>query len=90
MNDREGKYYIRLNVIDAIGVIADVGRCLRDSQVSISALLQKEYKNNVHEGVQIIIITHQNKEQNVNMAIKTIKELKSVINRPVKIRIEEF
>ncbi|MDR1311731.1 MAG: homoserine dehydrogenase [Burkholderiaceae bacterium] len=82
-------YYLRLKVKDQPGVLADITRLLADHSISIDAFLQKEPR----EGetlVDIIILTHQTQEKNINAAIAQIEKLRTVAGSVTRIRLEEL
>lgn len=83
-------YYLRLRVADETGVLADITRILADSGISIDALLQKESEQ-VDGGngeTDIILITHETLEKNVNAAIARIEALATVVSKVTKLRME--
>ncbi|RKP52396.1 homoserine dehydrogenase [Trinickia fusca] len=82
-------YYLRLRVADVTGVLADITRILADAGISIDALLQKESEQIADNGeTDIVIITHETLEKNVNAAIACIEALETVVSRVTKLRIE--
>jgi homoserine dehydrogenase len=89
MSEVETSYYFRMRVYDKPGVLADVTRILADSSISIDAMVQKE----PHEGedqVNIIMLTHQTVEKNVDAALKKIEALPVVAGKVTRIRLEEL
>ncbi|MEQ5838297.1 homoserine dehydrogenase [Paraburkholderia acidicola] len=84
-------YYLRLRVADVTGVLADVTRILADRGISIDALLQKESErvDASHAGeTDIMLITHETVEKNVNAAIASIEALPTVVSNVTKLRME--
>src|ERR1700760_2823419 len=84
-------YYLRLRVADVTGVLADITRILADTGISIDALLQKEseHVDGVDKGeTDIILITHETVEKNVNAAIAEIEALSTVVSKVTKLRME--
>ena len=84
-------YYLRLRVADVTGVLADVTRILADRGISIDALLQKESErvDASHKGeTDIMLITHETVEKNVNAAIESIEALPTVVSNVTKLRME--
>ncbi|MGN0918664.1 MAG: homoserine dehydrogenase [Oxalobacter sp.] len=82
-------YYLRMQVKDQPGVLADITRILADLSISIDAFLQKEPL----EGetlVDIIILTHQTQEKNMNAAIEKIEQISTVMGKITKIRLENL
>jgi homoserine dehydrogenase len=89
MGEVETSYYLRLQVMDKPGVLADITRILADLGISIDAMVQKE----PHEGealVNIIMLTHLTVEKNVNAAIAKIEALPVVAGKVTRIRLEEL
>ena len=89
MSEVTTSYYLRMQVKDQPGVLADITRILADLQISIDAFLQKEPM----EGetlVDIIILTHLTQEKNMNAAIEKVENLSTVMGKVTKIRLEEL
>ncbi|PUA19210.1 homoserine dehydrogenase [Glaciimonas sp. PCH181] len=82
-------YYLRMRVTDQPGVLADVTHILADSLISISAMLQKEPAEG-ETRTDIIMLTHQTQEKNVEAAIAKIEALETVVGMVTKIRLEEL
>ena len=89
MKDVETSYYLRMRVIDRPGVLANVTRILADSKISIDAMVQKEPGKGVKR-VDIVMLTHQALEKNVNQAIVRIEKLSTVVGAVTRIRLEEL
>ena len=85
----ETSYYLRMRVVDKPGVLADVTRILADSRISIDAMVQKE-PGARQRRVDIVLLTHQALEKNVNQAMKKIEKLPSVVGSVTRIRLEEL
>ncbi|MGH8855638.1 MAG: homoserine dehydrogenase, partial [Telluria sp.] len=79
-------YYLRVYVKDQLGVMADLTRILADAGISIDAVLQKEPGNQVN--LDIIMLTHQTREKNIDAAIAKIEALPAVIGKVTRIRLE--
>ena len=81
--------YLRLQVVDKPGVLAEITRLLADCNISISAVIQKE---RVEEGdlVNVIMLTHKTMEKNTDTAIQQIEALPVVKGKVTRIRIEEL
>ena len=82
-------YYLRMQVADKPGVLADVTRILADSSISIDAMLQKEPSEGETQ-TDIIMLTHQTQERNIEAAIAKIVSLPTVVGSVTKIRLEEL
>ena len=89
MEDVETSYYLRMQVIDKPGVMAEITRIVAENNISISALIQKEPSNDT-DRVSIIMLTHLTVEKNINAAIAHIESLPVVTNKVIRIRIEEL
>ena len=89
MSEVTTSYYLRMQVADQPGVLADVTRILADSAISIDAMLQKEPAEGETKA-DIIILTHQTQEKNVEAAIAKIEALSTVVGQVTKIRLEQL
>ncbi|SDH80679.1 MULTISPECIES: homoserine dehydrogenase [unclassified Nitrosomonas] len=89
MEDVETAYYLRLQVMDKPGVLADITRILADSGISINAMVQKEHTEE-EDKVNIIMLTHTTIEKNINTAIDKIEKLPVMAGKIVRIRLEEL
>ena len=85
----ETSYYLRMRVQDRPGVLADVTRILADSKISIGAMVQKE-PGEGQRRVDIVMLTHQAIEKNVNAAMAKIEKLPTVVGKVTRIRLEEL
>ncbi len=86
--DRKGGYYIRLDVIDRPGVIADVTAALRDEAVSLASMLQRGRAPD--ERVPVVLVTHETHEAAMSRALDRIARLGAVLEAPVVVRIESL
>jgi len=82
-------YYLRMHVADKLGVLADVTRILAESTISIDAMLQKEPLLGETQ-TDIIMLTHQTQEKNVEAAIRKIEALPTVLGKVTRIRLEHL
>jgi homoserine dehydrogenase len=82
-------YYLRLRVEDKPGVLADITRILADQQISIDAMIQRE-PGEGEEQTDIIMLTHQTREKNVDAAIAKIEALTAVKGKLTRLRLEEL
>ncbi len=89
IGDVETSFYLRLQVLDRPGVLADVTRILADHAISIEAMIQKEPPEG-QDKTSIILLTHQVLERNVLAAIERIEQLATVDGKVTKIRKEEL
>ncbi|UJP04686.1 MAG: homoserine dehydrogenase [Nitrosomonas sp.] len=89
MEDVETSYYLRMQVIDKPGVMAEITRIVAEQKISISALLQKE-AGDESDQVSVIMLTHLTVEKNINAAIARIETLPVVTGKVFRLRIEEL
>jgi homoserine dehydrogenase len=82
-------YYLRLRVADQPGVLADITRILADASISIDAMLQKEPDEGETQ-TDIILLTHQTQEKNINAAIAAIEALNTVDGKVTRLRLEQL
>ena len=86
-------YYLRLNVADEAGVLANVTSILAKAGISIDAVLQREADEVGGEGAtqtDLIILTHECVEAKMNEALAQMQALKTVLAPIVRIRKEEL
>ena len=82
-------YYLRLGVADQAGVLASVTGVLAEFNISIDAMLQQP-SHNKEESTELIILTHQCIESQMNAALEKIQSLATVVEPIVRIRKEEL
>ena len=78
-----------MRAVDKPGVLADITRILADLEISIDAMIQKEPS----EGetlVDIIILTHETVEKNINQAITKIEGLSTIPGKVTRLRLENL
>ena len=86
-------YYLRLNVVDEAGVLANVTSILAKAGISIDAVLQREADEVGGEGAMqtdLIILTHDCVEAKMNEALGQMQALSTVLAPIVRIRKEEL
>ena len=89
MDEVVTSYYLRMQVEDRPGVLADISRILADASISINAMVQREPAEGEKQ-VDIIMLTHQTREKNINAAIGKIEKLPVVTGKVTRIRLEEL
>ena len=82
-------YYLRLRVADQPGVLADITRILADQEISIDAMFQRE-PDEGEDQADIIMLTHETREKNVDAAIARIGTLPTVLGEIVRLRLESL
>jgi homoserine dehydrogenase len=88
MSEHYGPYYVRLMVVDAPGVFAEVAGYLRDHNVSMESVLQQS--RDLGEPVPVVMTVHETKEFDMVNTINDIANIEAVIEYPTMIRIETF
>ncbi|MDW8095491.1 MAG: homoserine dehydrogenase [Aquificaceae bacterium] len=88
------RYYLRFDVPDRPGVLANIARVLADHHISIASVLQKEKVCKIagrekEHIIPLVILTHKAYEENMRHALQEIKSLPVVASEPVLIRVEE-
>ena len=82
------RYYIRLNVADRAGVLAQIARALGEEDISIASVLQKDADPET-SSAEIVIMTHPALESSVQCALSAIEGLEPVRRVGNMLRIEE-
>lgn len=88
LSQRCGEYYVRFEVKDQPGVIAEISKILGDEQVSIASMIQRGQSNS--GSVPLIMTFHRSKESSVTTALSKIERLDCVLKKPCMIRIERL
>ena len=84
IDDLDGRYYLRLDVLDEPGVLAQIAKLLGDLRIGIASVIQKE-ANAQAQTAEIVIMTHEANEASVKKAlgemdqIAVIKEVGNVL-----------
>ena len=82
-------FYLRLQVADQAGVLARITGILAEHSISIDALLQRESaEGEAH--TDVIILTHDTVEGEMNKALAQMQSLPTVLAPIVRIRKEEL
>ena len=89
MSEITTSYYLRVHVADQPGVLADLTRILADGGISIDAMLQKEPADGETQ-TDIIMLTHQTQEKNVDAAILKMEALTTVVGSVIRLRLENL
>ncbi|WP_176083211.1 homoserine dehydrogenase [Martelella sp. HB161492] len=90
MRSHEGGYFIRLRVVDRIGVIAAIARQMAENQISLESIVQHSTNGNLDQPTKtIILVTHATTEQSVRQAVSAIEGEGYTVAQPQVIRIEK-
>lgn len=82
------RYYLRLNVLDQPGVIADISAILRDFNISIGSLMQ--HGHDPGQPVPVVLISHETKQADMTAACEKIAALACSVEEPCLMRIVEL
>ena len=85
IKDFESEYYVRLNVHDVPGVLADITAVLKKYSISVQQI--KQDKNN--DIIPITFVTQKTHEFAMNSAVEEISKLPNIIKVENVIRVEE-
>jgi homoserine dehydrogenase len=87
INEITTKYYMRVKVLDEIGVLANIATILGKYNISIDSFLQKQDKIDTNCAT-LLFSTHRCKEKDIQNAMIEISKLSTCKDKPVMIRIE--
>ena len=91
MEDVVTSYYLRLSVADQAGVLAKLTGLLAEANISIDAILQREADQvSGANQTDVIILTHDTREGNMNAVMTQMQSLPTVLAPIVRIRKEEL
>jgi homoserine dehydrogenase len=84
----ESRYYLRLTVKDAPGVLAKVSASMAAHEVSIGSVLQKE--SDQPGCAALILTTHLTNEEAIRRTVEDLETMPVVAESPVLLRIADF
>ncbi len=79
------RYYLKIEVCDKAGVLAQIAQILSEEHISISSLLQKKST----KGAKILLSTHEAFEKHIELALKRLEQLSVVLSEPLMVRIKD-
>ncbi|WP_338467144.1 homoserine dehydrogenase [Novosphingobium sp. ZN18A2] len=81
---RTGKAYIRFEVADRPGVLAEITAAMRDAGVSIESLIQKGHgEPGRDDTVLVAMVTHEGPESAISEALRLLEGSESLAERPL-------
>jgi homoserine dehydrogenase len=88
MDEVVSQYYLRLDVVDKPGVLAQVSTILGRANIGIMSVIQPE----AHEGqkVPLILMLHDAKDSAMRAALAKIEQLECVRSKSILYRVETF
>jgi len=84
----KSRFYLRLTVKDAPGVLAQVSTSMAANQVSIASVLQRE--SELPDCASLILTTHMTNEKAIQDTVNDLKTMTVVVEDPVLLWIGEF
>lgn len=81
----ESAYYLRLSVIDKVGVLAKTASIFAKHGISIVEMIQKQSEEG--ETVPLIFVTHNTHELSIRKAVEKLKECEDVVSVDSVIRV---
>jgi homoserine dehydrogenase len=88
MGSRHGAYYLRLQVVDRPGVIAELAHVLGDCGIGLESFLQRGRSQSVGGAVPVVMTTYETAERSLRQALSRIAAMPAVLEPPHVIRIE--
>jgi len=89
IEDITSAYYLRITAEDNPGVLAQVSSILSELGINIESVMQKESEQE-HKTIPLVLLTHEVKEKQINLAIEQIEALETTVGNVVRIRVEHF
>jgi homoserine dehydrogenase len=89
MDEVETAFYLRMQVEDKPGVVAQIAGILADSGISIEAIQQKEPVEG-ESTVPLVMLTQRVLEKQLDQAMVGIEQLPSVAGQVMRIRVERL
>jgi homoserine dehydrogenase len=83
------RFYLRFNVDDRPGVMAEIAGILGKQGISISSVIQHETEEGVEGVVPLVIMTHAAPEGAMSAAMKAISQLSCVHPGSVRMRVRD-
>lgn len=83
------RYYLRLSVSDEAGVLASIARILAEQGISIHGIRQLAAPAGA-ACTDVIVLTHETVEKQVNAALAAIEALPAVHGAAVRLRVEHL
>ncbi len=87
VSEIETRYYLRMNIDDRPGVLAQIAKTLGDVSISISSVIQKEADEQT-QTAEIVLMTHPAREQAMQQALTEMKKIPVVKEVCNFIRVE--
>jgi homoserine dehydrogenase len=79
----ESAFYVRLNVVDRPGVLAQIATVFADAGLSIRSVIQR----GAGDGAQLVLVTHVGYEAQMSAAMTAMRAMDEVRGEPVLLRL---
>ena len=89
MSDLLSKYYLRLNVADQAGVLAQIARILGDQNISIASVIQKD-TDPAAQTAEIVVTTHPAQEKAMQASLVHMERLEAIPEINNLVRVEDW
>lgn len=89
MDEVETAFYLRMQVVDRPGVLAELTAILAELEISIEAVIQREPPQG-ESLVNIIFLTRVVKEKQMQRALDRFEEMDSIFGQVTRIRVESL
>jgi len=87
INEIQSEYYVRMSVVDEVGVLGEISNIFARFDISIDSFLQKSSKKSLQ--TTLLFSTHNCKEVQIKKALNEVGRLSFVKEKPAMIRIQE-
>ncbi len=84
-----GRFYLRFNIDDRPGVLAEIAGILGQNNISIASVIQHETPEETGNIAPLVIMTHQASEGAMEKALQTIDQLAVVHPGTMRMRVRE-
>ena len=90
MEQIESEYYLRIHVLDVLGVLAGISKILADNRISVRSVIQKGDASCKKGNIDVVLITHQALEADVQNALRKINQQAFIAGETQLIRIDTW
>jgi len=84
-----GRFYLRFNIEDRPGVLADIAGVLGRHEISIASVIQHDESDGGDGFVPLIIMTHRAREGALRTALEAIDQLPRVRGGSMRMRVQD-
>ena len=89
MSELRSRYYLRINVADQAGVLAQIARIFGDLDISIASVIQED-TDQVAQTAELVVTTHPAREDAMQEFVKRTERLEVVREIKNLVRIEDW